>query len=374
MKNAKILSIVLAIAMLLGLIAGCGNSAAPVQTAPAATEPAPVVTEAPAAETEVPAVITVTDMKGREITLDKPAERVIALAPSDCEILYAIGAGDALVGRGTYCDYPADVFAVQEVASGAETNIEQILALQPDLLLMNDMAQTVEQIQQLEAAGVPVVVTEATDVSGVYTAIEMIGTLMGKEDGAAEVIRTMRDAFDAVQKQTAGDGTQTVYFEVSPLQWGLWAAGNGSFMQELAELCGFGKSKTVSLLKKLCAEGCDVAMVEMRGAVGPGMFSVIVSDLMSRIKPYEPEIHLNSRLTEILPDGVIVTDVNTGEKSRIEGGTVVLSLGVAPRAELASEFCGAFDNVLCIGDNVRSGRIPHAIKDAYIKSLHFLKD
>lgn len=238
MKNAKILSIVLAIAMLLGLIAGCGNSAAPVQTAPAATEPAPVVTEAPAAETEVPAVITVTDMKGREITLDKPAERVIALAPSDCEILYAIGAGDALVGRGTYCDYPADVFTVQEVASGAETNIEQILALQPDLLLMNDMAQTVEQIQQLEAAGVPVVVTEATDVSGVYTAIEMIGTLMGKEDGAAEVIRTMRDAFDAVQKQAAGDGTQTVYFEVSPLQWGLWTAGAGTFMDEVANMMG----------------------------------------------------------------------------------------------------------------------------------------
>ena len=60
--------------------------------------------------------VTVTDMKGREITLDAPAARIVALSPSDCEILYALGAEDTLVGRGQYCDYPE---AVLEKPAGA---------------------------------------------------------------------------------------------------------------------------------------------------------------------------------------------------------------------------------------------------------------
>ena len=75
------------------------------------------------------AAVTVTDMTGREITLDAPATRVVALTASDCEILYALGAGDTLVGRGEYCDYPEDVQAVPSVQSGYETNVEQIIAL-----------------------------------------------------------------------------------------------------------------------------------------------------------------------------------------------------------------------------------------------------
>ena len=126
--------------------------------------------------------------------------------------------------------------------------------------------------------------------------------------------------------------------------------------------------------EKLLYDGCKVSMVEMQGALGPGMFSVIVADLMSRIKPFEPDIHLNSMLTKICSDGVIVKDVKTGEESSIKGDYVVLSLGVAPKSELFAACAEAFENVICVGDNVRSGRIPHAIKDAYIKALVFLKD
>ena len=78
--------------------------------------------------------IAVTDMHGREITLDAPATRIVALTPSDCEILCAIGGGDALVGRGKYCDYPESVTELPVVQSGAETNIEEILALEPQIV------------------------------------------------------------------------------------------------------------------------------------------------------------------------------------------------------------------------------------------------
>ena len=184
------------------------------------------------------AAVTVTDMTGREITLDAPATRIVALTASDCEILYALGAGDTLVGRGEYCDYPEDVQDVPSVQSGYETNIEEIIALEPQVVLMATMAQTTEQVEALEAAGVRVVVSDAQDIAGVYTAIELIGAVTGKNDEAAALVAGMKDSFAAIAAEAKGDGSKTVYFEVSPLEYGLWTAGKGTFMDELAQMVG----------------------------------------------------------------------------------------------------------------------------------------
>ncbi|MBR2288677.1 MAG: ABC transporter substrate-binding protein [Clostridia bacterium] len=182
--------------------------------------------------------VTVTDMTGREITLDAPATRIVALTAADCEILYALGAGDLLVGRGEYCDYPEEVLTVPSVQSGYETNIEQIKALDPQVVLMATMAQTTEQVEALENAGIRVVVSDAQTIEGTYEAIRLIGSLVGKTEEAEAIISGMTSTFDAI-REAAGEGSgKTVYFEVSPLQWGLWAAGKGTFMDELATLCG----------------------------------------------------------------------------------------------------------------------------------------
>ena len=181
--------------------------------------------------------VTLTDMKGHEVTLQKPAERIVALSAADCEIVYALGAGDLLVGRGEYCDYPAEVFNVPSVESGGNTNIEQILALKPDVVVMSSMAQTEEQVKQLEDAGVAVVVSDAADIAGVYTSIEMFGKLLGKDAEAKTVIDGMKSAFSDIEKNKI-EGGKSVYFEVSPLEWGLWTAGKGTFMNEIAEMMG----------------------------------------------------------------------------------------------------------------------------------------
>lgn len=253
-KTTKLLALVLALAMLLSLFTACAakQEAPAAEQTPAQTEPQPETEapaeetpaeeepaeEAPAAEEEASTAITLTDMTGREITLDEPATRIVALTPSDCEILYALGAGELLVGRGTYCDYPAEVTEVTVVESGSDTNIEQIVALEPQVLLMSTMSQTEEQVQQLEAAGVHVVVSDAQDIAGVYTAIEMIGTLVGKQAEAEALCASMQATFDTLAETATGDGSETVYFEVSPLEYGLWAAGTGTFMDEIANLIG----------------------------------------------------------------------------------------------------------------------------------------
>ena len=246
MKKTRVLALLLAIVMLFALLTGCAAKQEPAQQEPAQTEDiaaqqpeaeASAQEEEPAEpETAEPAV-TLTDMTGREITLDEPATRIVALTPSDCEILYAIGAGDLLVGRGKYCDYPAEVLDIPAVESGSDTNIEQIVELQPQVLIMSTMSQTDEQVQQLEAAGIHVVVSDAQDIDGVYTAINMIGELVGKQDEAASVVESMQKTFDEI-KANAGDGTKTIYFEVSPLEYGLWTAGTGTFMDEIANMMG----------------------------------------------------------------------------------------------------------------------------------------
>jgi iron complex transport system substrate-binding protein len=145
-------------------------------------------------------------MTGREITIDEPVTRVVALSAADCEFLYAIGAGDALVGRGEYCDYPPEVADVPAVQSGMDTNIEQIIELEPQVLLMSTMAQTEEQIAALEDAGIKV--------------------------------DEMKSTFDEIKAEAEGAEEKTVYFEVSPLEYGLWAAGSGTFMNEIAQMVG----------------------------------------------------------------------------------------------------------------------------------------
>ena len=139
--------------------------------------------------------LALTDMAGREITLDAPATRVIALNPADCEILYALGAEDVLVGRGEYCNYPEAVLELPSVNSGAETNIEQILALEPDVIVMSKMAQTVEQVEALEAAGMRVDISDAQNLAGVYDAIAMLGELTGQTEKAEELASWCEDTY-----------------------------------------------------------------------------------------------------------------------------------------------------------------------------------
>lgn len=177
------------------------------------------------------------DMYGREVVLDEPVTRIVALAPSDCEILCALGAGDLLVGRGAYCDYPEDILDVPVVETGENTNLEQIIALQPQVVLMADMAQTAEQVQALEDAGIRVVLSDANDIEGVYTAIRMIGQLTGLDGEAEALVADMQATFDDIAARSEDTG-KTVYFEVSPLEYGLWTAGVNTFMDELASLCG----------------------------------------------------------------------------------------------------------------------------------------
>lgn len=192
----------------------------------------------PAPKPSSPAAVTATDMSGRTITIDKPIERIVVLTASDCEIIYALGAGNLVVGRGEYCDYPEEVLNVTEVKSGSDTNIEQVIELKPDVVIMSQMAQTAEQVESFEGAGIKVVQTYAHNIEDIYTAITIIGRVLGKNDEAEAVIGDMKKTFDALKAKIPKDTERSIYFEVSPLQYGLYTAGAGTFMDEIATMLG----------------------------------------------------------------------------------------------------------------------------------------
>jgi iron complex transport system substrate-binding protein len=82
-----------------------------------------------------------------------------------------------------------------------------------------------------------VIVSDAQDLEGVYTAIALIGQVTGKDEEAAALIQQMKDTFAGIAAKAENTG-KTIYFEVSPLEWGLWAGCKGTFMDEIAEICG----------------------------------------------------------------------------------------------------------------------------------------
>jgi iron complex transport system substrate-binding protein len=225
-------------ALFLALILIVSVSACATAPSPAASPSVEASVSPSATPSQSGTSITITDMTGRESKLDKPAEKIVAITASDCEILYALGAGNTVVGRGEFCDYPAEVSSIPSVQSGADMNIEQIVALKPDVVVMSKMDQTTEQVASLEGAGIKVVMSDAQNIAGVYTAIEMLGSVVGKNDEAKAIVDGMKKTFEDIKSKVKGDGTKTIYFEVSPLQYGLYAAGSGTFMDEIATMLG----------------------------------------------------------------------------------------------------------------------------------------
>lgn len=182
--------------------------------------------------------LKITDMLGRELVFDKPVERLVALQGGDCEILFAIGAGALLVGRGEFADYPVGILEIPSVQSGFETNFEQIIALKPDVVIMPKMGQREEDARKLEDAGIRTFVSDAQTIEGVYESAALLGQLTGKNEEAAALVASMRASFRDIREKSAGKAGGTIYFEVSPLAYGLWTAGSDTFMNEIAEMLG----------------------------------------------------------------------------------------------------------------------------------------
>lgn len=184
--------------------------------------------------------LTLTDGSGREISLEGPAERIISLAPSNTELLYAVGAGQLLVGRDEVSDYPAEVLQVESIGSTyGELNTEAILALEPDLVLAASITAP-EQIQALESLGLTAfVISDPMDFEALYENIRLVGTLTGRETDSETLAEQLAQRVEAVSGAIDGAQPVKVFYEVDGTDPSApWTTGQGTFQQLLINMAG----------------------------------------------------------------------------------------------------------------------------------------
>lgn len=226
-------ALILALALMLAL-AAC----TPAETTPTA-KPTLEPTPAPAAEPTpeaTPEAAVLTDMLGREVALPAEVKTVVSLAASNTEILYAISAGEMLVGRDAYSNYPEAAADIAVVGDFNGPNIEAIVAADLDVVLASYLQDDV--LNQLTELGIAVFCTEAFDYEGIYTSIALIGDICGKTEEATALCAGMRESIGKVQAAAATEAQPTVYYVMSFGEYGEWSGGPGSFINAAIELAG----------------------------------------------------------------------------------------------------------------------------------------
>jgi iron complex transport system substrate-binding protein len=204
--------------------------------APAA--PASTPTLAP---TATPTGITLTDGLGNKVTLAEPAKRIVSLAPSNTEILFALGAGSQVVGRDEFSDYPAEAKALPSIGgSFSKINNEAIVNLKPDLVLAAEI-NAPEQTKALQDLGLTVYyLSNPKDFPGLYTNLETVGKLTGHEAEAATFNDTLKKRVAAVTEQVAkATDKPTAFYELDSTDPNApYTAGPGTFISIMMDMAG----------------------------------------------------------------------------------------------------------------------------------------
>ena len=181
------------------------------------------------------AQITVVDDLGRTVTLHSQARRIISLAPSITETLYAIGAGSQIVGVTDYCNYPEEAKTRTHVGGIINPSIETIISLEPDLIIVSMEGNVREDFNRLTSFGIPVFVTNPRTLTGIYRSIEQLGILTGRNGEATRLLKAMAARVDSIPAKTAGKKMRTILFiSLQPLI----VVGKNTFLNELLQTAG----------------------------------------------------------------------------------------------------------------------------------------
>ena len=215
------------------------GSQAPGVIAPAMTKATAYVASLLAAMVWMPAFaapISITDDNGNLITLLKPAERIVTLAPSLTELAFAAGAGGKLVAVSAYSDFPAAAQTLPQVADAAGVSLEGLLAIKPDLVIAWKSGNRAADIERVAALGIPVFVLEVSRLADVSKAIRVIGKLADTAGVADQAASQIDGAFDKLRRTNSDKAKVRVFFEISRLP--LMTINRRHAIDEVISMCG----------------------------------------------------------------------------------------------------------------------------------------
>jgi iron complex transport system substrate-binding protein len=182
--------------------------------------------------------IGITDQLGRTVEFDKIPQRIISLAPSNTEILFALGLADRVVAVTDYCNYPPEAKQKPSIGGFSTPNIEEVVALSPDLVLAASIHQT-EVIPRLVARGMTVFALAPKTLDEVLEAITLVGKITGTENEASKLVAEMQTKIKAVTDKTR-NLTEAQKPRVFYVTWHdpLMTAGSGTLHDELIQKAG----------------------------------------------------------------------------------------------------------------------------------------
>ncbi len=228
-KFTKLLTVILTVLLLATFVVGCSSQNGEV------AETNELKTEKTVEETGFP--LKISDDAQREVEIKEKPERIVSLAPSNTEILFALGLGDKVVGVTDFCDFPKEATSKEKIGGFSDPNIEKIIELKPDLVLGTGMHQKL--ISQLEDVGLTVFIFDPKGINDVLKSIETVGTLTGQTDTSEKLVSEMNEKIDEVKGKVADltdEQKPLVYYEV----WNdpIMTVGPGALMYEIIEMAG----------------------------------------------------------------------------------------------------------------------------------------
>ncbi|ADL08179.1 ABC transporter substrate-binding protein [Thermosediminibacter oceani] len=181
--------------------------------------------------------VKIKDQMGREVVIEKEPERIVSLAPSNTEILFALSLGDKVVGVTDYCDYPEEAKKKEKIGGFADPNMEKVISLKPDLVIATSMHE--KPVTKLEELNIPVIVLNPKNIDEIFGAIELIGRATNKVQQAEELVSGLKNRIKAVEDRVSSiptDKRPQVFYELwhSPIT----TAGPGTFVHDLIEKAG----------------------------------------------------------------------------------------------------------------------------------------
>ncbi|AGK60926.1 ABC-type Fe3+-hydroxamate transport system, periplasmic component [Archaeoglobus sulfaticallidus PM70-1] len=254
------------------------------------TQPVQVEKDQPTLQLNLSEIFNATpvDDTGYKIPLDNP-RRIVSLAPSNTEILFAIGAEDRVVGVTDYCNYPPEVLEKKKsgvlvsVGGYSTVNVERVLALKPDLVVAT-YGNGLDTIEALRNFGIDVIAFDPKTIEDVMKDIILIGKATGKYDQAKEVVKEMYSKIERVRKEIAGKKK----VRVAHILWHdpVWVSGKNTFISEVIELAGgenvfdFDGWRIVSI-EDLLRANPDVIIVSSGSGMGGNEKNIVYEWIMS---------------------------------------------------------------------------------------------
>jgi len=177
------------------------------------------------------------DDGGRELVLDRPAERLISLAPSNTELLFALGVGGRVVGTAPFSDYPPEASEIPVVVSLGYLDTELIVTLEPDLIFAAGITSPAQRTQ-LEDLGLPTLVLEPKNLSGIVENIFLAGRAVGAQVAAQRLAENFTAGWENVTRTLANVTSFPRTFYLMDTFGGYWTAGSGTFIDEFIREAG----------------------------------------------------------------------------------------------------------------------------------------